>query len=202
MLILTIVGGRWFAALVVVVGGLAIWELGGLLRRAGLSPVATVAWIAGGCAYVGAPLLAGILLRERPDGLGWTLAILAATWACDTAAFLVGRAWGRHPLAAVSPGKTKEGSIAGLIAAALVGSVASGLLAQPLPRTLVLGLIVGAGAIVGDLAESAIKRRLGAKDSGWLVPGHGGVLDRIDSLLLAVFLGYWYVTLTEGALPA
>jgi len=201
-LALTLLGGRWFAALVVIVGGLAVWELGGLLRRAGLSPLTTGVSITGGFVYVGTLLSSGILLRERPDGLGWVLMILAGTWACDTAAFLVGRAWGRHRLAAVSPGKTKEGTAAGLIAAALVGSVASGLLAQPLPRTLGLGLVVGSGAIVGDLAESAIKRRLGAKDSGWLVPGHGGVLDRIDSLLVAVFLGYWYVVMTDGVLPA
>jgi len=162
----------------------------------------TRASFAGASVYVGALLSSGILLRERPDGLGWVLMILAGTWACDTTAFLVGRAWGRHRLAAVSPGKTKEGTAAGLIAAALVGSVASGLLVQPLPRTLGLGLVVGVGAIVGDLAESAVKRRLGAKDSGWLVPGHGGVLDRIDSLLVAVFLGYWYVVMTDGVLPA
>jgi phosphatidate cytidylyltransferase len=201
ILLITVTGGNWFTALVGVVGVLGVWEISGLVRRAGLSSLGMWAWLATGAAYIVALLAAAILLRARPDGLGWVLVILVGTWACDTAAFLVGRTWGRHRLArAVSPTKTIEGAVAGLVAAALVGSSASWLLAQPLQRTLGLGLVVGAAAIAGDLIESAFKRRVGAKDSGWLVPGHGGLLDRVDSLLVAMFLGYWYVTITDGGL--
>jgi phosphatidate cytidylyltransferase len=196
-------GGGWFVALVTSVGVLAVWELTGLVRRARLSRLEQWAWIALGTVYIIVLLSSAILLRARPDGLGWMLVILVGTWACDTAAFLVGRSWGRHPLApAVSPAKTVEGAIAGLAAAALVGLVASWAIAQPLARTVGLGLVVGLGAITGDLVESAFKRKVGAKDSGWIVPGHGGLLDRIDSLLVSMFLGYWYVVISEGELQA
>ncbi|MPZ13942.1 MAG: phosphatidate cytidylyltransferase [Chloroflexi bacterium] len=149
--------------------------------------------------YVGALLAPGIALRQRPDGLEWLLLVLAATWACDTVAFLVGWRWGRHQLApTVSPAKSVEGAVAGLVAAVVVAAGASMLLPLPLLRLIGLGSVVGAGAVVGDLIESAVKRQLGAKDSGWIMPGHGGLLDRLDSLLVTGFLGYLYVTATDA----
>lgn len=153
--------------------------------------------------YPGVLLAGGIMLRERADGLGWVLLVLIATWACDTAAFFVGRRWGRRKLApAISPGKTIEGLVAGLLAAVVVAGLASAFLVESPARTLGLGLVVAVGAVIGDLAESAMKRQLGAKDSGWLVPGHGGLLDRVDSLLFTGFLGYLYVTLSDGVFRA
>ncbi len=149
--------------------------------------------------YPGTLLAPTIALRERPDGLGWIILVLVGTWACDTGAFFVGRRWGRRKLApALSPGKTIEGVAAGIVAGLIVGAVASAILPVPAIRTIGLGLVVAIAAILGDLAESAVKRQLGAKDSGWIVPGHGGLLDRIDSLLFSGFLGYLYVVLTDG----
>jgi len=153
--------------------------------------------------YPGTLLAPAIALRDRADGLGWVLLVLVATWACDTAAFFVGRRWGKRKLApTVSPGKTVEGVAGGVAAGLVVGAIASAFLPEMPARTIGLGLVVAVAAIIGDLAESAIKRQLRAKDSGWLIPGHGGLLDRIDSLLFTGFLGYWYVALTDGVLTS
>ncbi len=153
--------------------------------------------------YPGVLLAPAVSLRERADGLGLILLIMAATWACDTAAFFVGRRWGKHRLApAVSPGKTVEGVGGGLAGGLVVGAIASLLLPEAPARIVGLGIVVAIAAILGDLAESAMKRRLGAKDSGWLVPGHGGLLDRIDGLLFGSFLGYLYVAMTDGVFGA
>lgn len=153
----------------------------------------------GGGLYLGLLLAPSVVLRERDDGLGWVVTLLLAAWACDTAAYVVGRRWGRRKLVpAISPGKSVEGVIAGVGAAIVVAAAAAGPLGQPLARLVGLGLVVGLGAVFGDLAESALKRQLGAKDAGWLMPGHGGLLDRMDSLIAVSFLGYLYVTLTDG----
>jgi phosphatidate cytidylyltransferase len=155
--------------------------------------------LAGGV-YVGSLLAPAIPLRALPNGLVWVAVILAATWACDSVAFAIGRRYGQHRLApALSPGKSLEGTAAGFIAAATVGVLGAVITGLPLLRMLGLGLLVGLAAVLGDLAESALKRYLGAKDSGRLMPGHGGLLDRIDSLLLGCFLGYFYVMMTGGA---
>lgn len=154
--------------------------------------------IAGGL-YVGALLASAIWLRGRADGLVWATLVVAGTWGCDSAAFVVGRRWGRHKLATtVSPNKSVEGLVAGAAAAVLVVVVGAFWWQVPVPRVALLGLVVGVGALAGDLLESALKRQLGAKDSGWILPGHGGVMDRVDSLLLTLFLGYLYVVSMDG----
>jgi CDP-diglyceride synthetase len=148
--------------------------------------------------YVGALLASTIGLREGPDGQSWLILVLLSTWACDTLAYLVGRTLGRHKLApTVSPGKSIEGLIGGIVGAVGVAAVGALLLPQPPLRVLGLGVVVAVGAVLGDLAESAVKRQLGAKDFGHILPGHGGILDRVDSLLFASLLGYGYITLTE-----
>jgi len=132
------------------------------------------------------------------------LAVLALTWIADTAAYFTGRAWGRRKLASrISPGKTLEGAAGALIAVAIYAIICATLLPELEPVARGAGwamLLAGAFAlavmsILGDLFESAIKRRAGAKDSGTLLPGHGGVLDRIDSatstLPLAALLFHW-----------
>jgi phosphatidate cytidylyltransferase len=122
-------------------------------------------------------------------GLGWFLLVLFVTWLSDTGAYLVGKNVGRRKLLPrVSPNKTVEGAIGGLGFSALTGLLCSWLFkleVQPW-LAIVLGIVLGAAGMLGDLAESAIKRQLGVKDSGTLIPGHGGVLDRIDALLFAL----------------
>ena len=122
------------------------------------------------------------------------LLVLALVWIADTAAYFVGRAWGRRKLApAISPGKSWEGALGGLIGAALYAIIVALFTERGASIALVAtALLLGMASIVGDLFESAAKRQAGVKDSGTLLPGHGGILDRIDSatatLPLAAFL--------------
>jgi phosphatidate cytidylyltransferase len=124
------------------------------------------------------------------------LFVFLTTWACDTGAFFVGRTFGRHKLAPqLSPGKTREGAIGGLLAALVVGSVLGNVLHLGSPLSLLLGVVSGVLGQVGDLVASAIKRELGLKDFGALLPGHGGILDRFDSLLLTAPAIYYILLL-------
>ncbi len=158
--------------------------------------------------YVGLTLLALPALREAANGPSLLAFLFCVVWAGDIVALYVGRAWGRHKLAPrLSPNKTWEGAV-GSVAGSLLA--AGGLLAladwftqwnsaklsypEEVWYWLVLAVIVNIAAQVGDLAESALKRSVGAKDSGTLLPGHGGVLDRIDALLLAAPV-LWYAQL-------
>jgi len=169
----------------------------------------------GSAVYVGGTMHYFIALRMLPDGLIWILMVLICTWTCDIAAFFVGRRWGRARLAPrLSPGKSVEGAIGGLVGAVLV-AILLGIVLVPflvglllgaglslngsfgVLRMAGLGLVIGVCAIAGDLVESFIKRQCGAKDSGALIPGHGGVLDRIDSVLLAMVGAYFYVVTTS-----
>ena len=128
----------------------------------------------------GAPLAA--LGAER----GWILLLVLTVWAYDTGAYLVGKRFGRARfLAHISPSKTYAGLLGGLAASTVVAALVLGGLGQPAAAGLVLGPLVGAAAQAGDLAESMLKRAAGAKDSGTLIPGHGGLLDRVDSFLFA-----------------
>ena len=140
-----------------------------------------VAWVGGGLAHF-------MLVRDLPgDGRLLVFTILLTVFADDTFAFFVGRAIGRHRLApAISPGKSWEGFVGGTIAGVAVTFFA--LYEQDVVSTgesLVLGLVIALASTLGDLFESAVKRDLGVKDSGSLLGGHGGVLDRVDSLLWA-----------------
>ncbi|MBI3910889.1 MAG: phosphatidate cytidylyltransferase [Armatimonadetes bacterium] len=120
------------------------------------------------------------------DAGAWLLLFtLGLTWAADTGAYLVGKRWGRHRMAPVlSPGKTWEGLAGGFVATVLVaGLLGAVCLRFPLGWSLATGLLIGALAPLGDLVKSAFKREIGIKDFGALIPGHGGVLDRFDSLL-------------------
>lgn len=125
------------------------------------------------------------MLRDAPDGLSLFSLLLAGVWAGDTAAYYVGRAFGEHHLTSLSPGKTSEGVLAGVFATVLVCSILAGALQLEWAHGIAIGMLISIFAPLGDLVESLWKRELGIKDSGSILPGHGGVLDRCDSLLLA-----------------
>jgi phosphatidate cytidylyltransferase len=160
--------------------------------------------------YTGFTMLAVPALRSSEDGKSLLLFLLCAVWAGDTVAMYVGKAWGRRKLAPqLSPGKTWEGAI-GSMAGSLLVTVGLIELALQLTRRdiltlafpgptwywLLLAALVNVAAQVGDLAESALKRSAGVKDSGTLLPGHGGILDRIDALLLAAPV-LWYAQVVQ-----
>ncbi len=136
------------------------------------------------------PLLLGHLvwLRGLPQGEWWVVWLLAVIFAGDTAAFYTGRTWGRRKLyPMVSPGKTWEGTLGGVAGSFVLGGVAGRLLLPhaSLPALLSLALALGLVGVLGDLFESMLKRQAQVKDAGQLLPGHGGMLDRLDSLLFA-----------------
>lgn len=142
-----------------------------------------------GVIYIAVPCLCLVWLRGTPDGQWWTLMLVAVTWAADICAFLVGSAlkgpklWPRF-----SPNKTWSGLAGGLVGAMLAGLLMS--LAPPFKlnpmAAAFIGLFGGLATMAGDLWESMLKRRFGVKDSGDLIPGHGGLLDRVDGLMFAV----------------
>jgi len=137
-----------------------------------------------------------LLVRRLAQGGRWLLLLLLAVFATDTGAYAVGRLLGRHKLAPrVSPAKTVEGAIGGMLCAAGATVALNYLLGLPHKPILItaLGVAIGLAAELGDLAESAVKRRLGVKDMGRLFPGHGGVLDRLDSILFAGAVLYYIV---------
>jgi phosphatidate cytidylyltransferase len=139
-----------------------------------------------------------VLIRLENKGLFWIFFLMAVNYAGDTGAFYAGRSWGRHKLAPqVSPKKTIEGSLGGLAANILVAIIFQLTLfqEQPLGFMAALGLVIGLVSQMGDLMESVFKRAARIKDSGSLLPGHGGILDRIDSLLLPAPLVYFYMVL-------
>ena len=186
------VGGPVFAAVAIVAALIALRELLDLLRRARTvrgagSVLRDGAFVFVGISYVVLPFAALIAMRLDDIGLQWAALAFLVTFATDTSAYAVGRAVGRRRLApSVSPGKTWEGAVGGLIGAAAAAAALVALLDGVEPRIIpavVLGLGIGLVAQAGDLLESKVKRMANAKDSGRLIPGHGGLLDRLDSLL-------------------
>lgn len=187
--------GLCVAGILAVILALGLWSGRG-------APVYLALWLAG----LGLPALFSYLVYLRllqseplgglrldlPPGACWLFLVFAACWAADTVAYGVGRAWGRRRLwPAVSPGKTIEGSLGGLAAAAAVVGGFGALFGLETYFGIVLGVLLGIAGQAGDLAESKLKRLAGAKDSGSLLPGHGGVLDRFDSLLVNAPIAYY-----------
>jgi phosphatidate cytidylyltransferase len=174
---------------IVLVGGVVPWLARGMEPRQWFQP----AWLIfiQGIAYVSLPL--GVLGRWRLQGtfaeLLWFFVIV---WAGDIAAYFVGLLFGRHKLAPhVSPGKSWEGAAAGLGAGGIAGLLAAPTFGLAGSGGLALGIVTSVAAQIGDLFESALKRRAGVKDSGVLLPGHGGVLDRFDAVLFAAPVAYF-----------
>jgi phosphatidate cytidylyltransferase len=246
-----VVGGLYLGvygvyALVVLLGGLALWEFRGLsdkmgsrapwwllfplgtffafsgtvLKRVDTELVLSLALVAGlgaflvvpgrrqglgrwamgvaGALYIGMPFNYYLLLyTSKTHGLEWTLFTVFAVIACDAAALLVGSRIGRHPFfTTISPHKTVEGAVAGVIASVLVMLIGVSAVIGLSPWHAVgLGLLIGLSAQMGDLVESQMKRIAEVKDSSNLIPGHGGVLDRLDSILFPPILVYFYVSM-------
>lgn len=145
---------------------------------------------------VNTPLTDGLVTPWISPGFAWIVFALATTWLGDTFAYFVGRSMGRTPLAPhISPKKTWEGGVGGLVGAALTGVGCVYLLGLPINPLIgaLLGGVAGIIGPLGDLAESQIKRQIGVKDVGSLLPGHGGILDRIDSILFMVPIIYYGV---------
>ncbi len=152
-----------------------------------------------GVLFIGWGLSHLILLHRLEHGPMSTLLFCAILWSGDIAAMYVGRYLGRRPMVPmISPGKTWEGALGSLLGSLVVASLGARLLALPVTvsQSLLVGLLISCAAQLGDLAESLLKRYIGVKDSGNLIPGHGGLLDRLDSFFLAAPLAtYFFVSL-------
>ncbi len=154
------------------------------------------AWTIAGILYIGWLLSYFVALRGLDDGRNWVFLALLIVFATDTSAYFIGRKWGKHRLAPpISPGKTWEGAIAGVLGGIIASLVLVILFKLPLNygHAIVLGLLVSVLGQFGDLAESLFKRNMGVKDSGKLMTGHGGLLDRTDSVVFAGVVVYYYV---------
>ena len=168
-------------------------EPGGALDRV-VGTLLPVLYLGLTLGHVGGLITEG-LPEARETGEDLLVLALAAVYVGDTFAYYGGRLLGRHPLApGISPAKTWEGAVLGVVGA-VIGALAAPLWfwqRLPFAHAVILGLVLGVTGILGDLVESLFKRAATVKDSGGLLPGHGGVLDRIDSLLLAAPVLYWY----------
>jgi phosphatidate cytidylyltransferase len=210
---LTVFGVIWAVLFVVAALFDVDWGTGALLASAAVLPLVWLVvfrrdtrfqswvWTLTGILYLGWTLGHYVALRQLDHGLELVILAVFTTFACDTSAFFVGRAWGRHHMApAISPHKTWEGAIRGFVGAVAAALALRSLLSLgdwSLPLNYVeaigVGCLIGVVAQLGDLLESLLKRRAGVKDSGNLIPGHGGVLDRIDSLVFTGVIVYYFV---------
>lgn len=154
--------------------------------------------------YIGLTLSTLVLTRALPSGEWLIVFIALVTWASDIGAYYAGTLWGRHLIApSISPKKSIEGLAGGLVLAMAVALLGQVWLAPQLTmlHALMLGFLMTGTGLVGDLCESAMKRAVGVKDSGAILPGHGGMLDRMDSLLFTAPTFYYYVTFICGLSP-
>lgn len=162
-------------------------------------PFMTVAALAWGAFYVTVPMSFFLLLRNLDNGFWAVLAVLLTVWAADSAAFFCGLFLGKRKLAPrVSPNKTQEGALGGIMAGLAIMLLVSNSLGLSRAAGATMGAALALAGILGDLTESALKRAVNVKDSGTFLPGHGGVLDRIDSLLFAAPVAYMFFTMAQG----
>ena len=182
-LMATVIGGYAFALLVAAGATAIFYEWSRLVRGRGFG------WMAGGFLYALAAAVALLWVRDRADqGLALVLWIFVITWSTDIGAYFAGRKFGRTKLApTISPNKTRAGLYGGMALAALLGALWVDY-AQLSPALYLFAPIFALMAQIGDLFESWLKRRAGVKDSGRLLPGHGGVFDRLDGLMPVAIL--------------
>ncbi len=190
--------GRWLQSGLVL---LTLTASAAQLFRHTPHPAADWALTLAGGLYLGIGSAYLLRLRALPDGLWWTLITLPGIWIADSGAFFIGKRWGRHKLApSISPGKTWEGYIGSVLSGGLGCALLAGIWSQvggsvlPLERAALLGVLLGALTPLGDLFVSLLKREVGVKDTSNLIPGHGGVLDRIDSLIWAGVIACTWLT--------
>ncbi|MDA0987698.1 MAG: phosphatidate cytidylyltransferase [Chloroflexi bacterium] len=204
----------WPAPLVAVVGAAATFSWHQLRRLSGLPGLTKVFareigtgprgfsdslsdWVytAAGAFYIGWTLSLFLILRGEMNGREWVLVAILGAFATDTGAFITGKAFGRRPLAPrISPGKTWEGAAGGFLLGTGAVMALSSLLELPVSmwEGAVLGALIGVSAQMGDLLESMIKRASRVKDAGNIIPGHGGVLDRLDSVVFVIVVVYHF----------
>ena len=175
-------------------GGLLVVSLAWhVLRDRTATPIQNWLLPLAGALYIGWCAGHMFLLRALPDGAYRLFTVFGTTWLADTGSYVVGKMWGRRPMAPrLSPGKTWEGFVGGMAAAVIGGAILTGLGNLGWGHGVLLGLVIGVIAPLGDLGISMIKRQVGVKDSSKLIPGHGGALDRVDSVLLTAVVGYYY----------
>ena len=154
-----------------------------------------------GALYVGFFIPHVVLLRSVADGWRWVLFTVYVAMGSDSGGYFAGRAWGRRKLMpAVSPSKTVEGAAGAVAGAIVIATLSRAVFFRALGagEAAALAVVISALAQFGDLGESALKRAFGAKDSGWIIPGHGGILDRLDSLLFPFVFAYYYAAFQRG----
>jgi phosphatidate cytidylyltransferase len=182
----------WFRPMMTaLLGGALVWQL---FQKQRPAPTADWALTVAGGLYVG--WMGGhlVALRQAPDGAQWLLLALITTWVADSGAYFVGSTWGRRKLApSLSPGKTIEGTVGGWVTGVMAGGLVARLMGLGWVHGLALGALIGVASPLGDLGISMMKRQVGAKDTSKLIPGHGGMLDRIDSILFTVAVAFYYV---------
>jgi phosphatidate cytidylyltransferase len=172
-------------------GGAAVRMLAGTLT--GATYVAMLAFLLLISVSVGPAAASGPLVEWLDAGRAWLLVVVLGVWAYDTAAYAVGRLWGRGRFFNhISPNKTWTGAIGGSVAAVAAGALLGGVMGHAAEGA-GLGLLISFAAPLGDLAESALKRAAGVKDSGRLFPGHGGMLDRVDAFVVVAPLAWLYL---------
>ncbi len=204
-IMLHVVWPYWYAALGVTVLLFVLFlEKGGSERRPmerAANLMLSLAWPVAGLSFL--PAVYRLLVHGSQSAFFVMLLLLALVWASDIGAYYTGRTLGRHKLAPrISPGKTWEGAVGGFVAALLLawGAVASGMVDLSLTHALAFGVIAATIGPVGDLLESVFKRSVNVKDSGTLLPGHGGFLDRFDAFIL-VAPAYWIYWNVMNILP-
>jgi phosphatidate cytidylyltransferase len=201
-----------------VIAGTLLLGVAAFMRSDPKTGFVTWAMSSFGAAYIGLllPMIALVAHLSAPggsaatpvgmlgigSGVAWTLLLVLVVWGYDTGAYLVGRAIGRTRLVEhISPSKTVEGLAGGLVVATIGAGIGAALVGLEPWHPLVIGPVVGLAAQAGDLAESLLKRAAGRKESGFLVPGHGGILDRVDSFLFAAPVLAGYAVLVAGRTP-
>ncbi len=219
--------GREQAGLGMVAAAVGLPLIAVVFRFGEAQPSAVLEWAlaAAGSLWIGIPVFAAVSLRETggtvsagwlrdladaaswgdaaPRGLAWLLTVILITWLGDTGAYLVGRSLGRRQLLpVVSPNKTREGATGGLLGSGLMGAASTVLFGLGIAWWwgMLIGISLGALGQVGDLAESMVKREAKVKDSGTVIPGHGGVLDRIDALLFTLTGGWFLAGIVDHVL--